>query len=38
VHPFEVGSTARLYVDVARGFLFDRNDNLVGGLSRGSAH
>jgi glycerol transport system ATP-binding protein len=32
VHPFEVGSTARLYVDVARGFLFDRSDNLVGGL------
>jgi glycerol transport system ATP-binding protein len=34
VHPFEVGSTARLYVDVARGFLFDRNDNLVGGLGQ----
>jgi glycerol transport system ATP-binding protein len=33
VHPFEVGSTARLYVDVARGFLFDRNDRLVGGLN-----
>jgi glycerol transport system ATP-binding protein len=31
VHPFEVGSTARLYVDVARGFLFDRDGNLVGG-------
>jgi glycerol transport system ATP-binding protein len=32
VHPFEVGATARLYVDVARGFLFDRGDRLVGGL------
>jgi glycerol transport system ATP-binding protein len=32
VHPFEVGATARLYVDVARGFLFDGDDNLVGGL------
>jgi glycerol transport system ATP-binding protein len=33
VHPFEVGSTARLYVDVARGFLFDSSNRLVGGLS-----
>jgi glycerol transport system ATP-binding protein len=33
VHPFEVGATARLYVDVARSFLFDRSDRLVGGLS-----
>lgn len=33
VHPFEVGSTARLYVDVARGFLFDRANRLVGGLA-----
>jgi len=33
VHPFEVGTTARLFVDVSRGFLFDRSYNLVGGLS-----
>jgi len=32
VHPFEVGTTARLFVDVARGFLFDRTNRLVGGL------
>ena len=32
VHPFEVGATARLYVDVARGFLFDSSNRLVGGL------
>jgi len=31
VHPFEVGTRARLYVDVSRGFLFDRSDRLVGG-------
>jgi glycerol transport system ATP-binding protein len=35
VHPFDVGSTARLYVDVARGFLFDRNNNLVAGMDKG---
>lgn len=29
IHPFEVGSTAELYVDVARGMYFDGNDNLV---------
>jgi len=33
VHPFDVGATARLYVDVGRGFLFDHNNRLVGGLS-----
>ncbi|GAB2178386.1 ABC transporter ATP-binding protein [Dongia sp. agr-C8] len=35
VHPFDVGATARLYVDVARGFLFDRDNNLVAGLNQG---
>jgi glycerol transport system ATP-binding protein len=35
VHPFDVGETARLYVDVARGFLFDRDNNLVGGSAQG---
>ena len=31
VHPFEVGTTAKLYIDVARGFLFDGDSRLVGG-------
>ncbi len=31
VHPFEVGATAKLYIDVARGFLFDGDSRLVGG-------
>ncbi len=31
IHPFEVGSTAKLYVDVDRSFFFDANDRLVGG-------
>jgi glycerol transport system ATP-binding protein len=35
VHPFEVGATARLYVDVARGFLFDRADRLVAEMAHG---
>jgi glycerol transport system ATP-binding protein len=36
VHPFEVGSTARLYVDMTRGFLFDREDGrLVAALGQG---
>ena len=35
VHPFEVGATARLYVDVARGFLFDRSDRLVAEMASG---
>jgi glycerol transport system ATP-binding protein len=33
IHPFEVGSTARLFIDVARGFLFDRDNHLVGGIA-----
>jgi glycerol transport system ATP-binding protein len=37
IHPFEVGSTARLYVDVGRGFLFDRDNRLVGGSEGGTA-
>jgi glycerol transport system ATP-binding protein len=31
VHPFTVGSTARLYVDVDRSYFFDANGVLVGG-------
>ncbi|MGE3873650.1 MAG: ABC transporter ATP-binding protein [Parvibaculaceae bacterium] len=31
VHPFTVGSTARLYVDVDRSYFFDANGALVGG-------
>ena len=33
IHPFQVGATADLYVDVDRGFFFDRNDRLVGGTA-----
>lgn len=33
VHPFEVGADARLYVDVGRGFLFDRDNRLIGGAA-----
>ena len=29
IHPFQVGSTARLYVDVDQSFFFDMKDNLV---------
>jgi glycerol transport system ATP-binding protein len=31
VHPFKVGSTAELYVDVDRSYFFDANGALVGG-------
>jgi len=31
VHPFKVGSTAKLYVDVDRSYFFDVNGALVGG-------
>jgi glycerol transport system ATP-binding protein len=31
IHPFEVGSTARLYVDVDHSFFFGADDALVGG-------
>jgi glycerol transport system ATP-binding protein len=31
VHPFTVGSTAKLYVDVDRSYFFDANGALVGG-------
>jgi glycerol transport system ATP-binding protein len=31
IHPFEVGETARLYVDVDRSFFFGADDRLVGG-------
>jgi glycerol transport system ATP-binding protein len=31
IHPFEVGSTARLYVDVDRGFFFDGSGRLAAG-------
>jgi glycerol transport system ATP-binding protein len=31
VHPFEVGSTAKLHVDVDRSYFFDANGALVGG-------
>ena len=30
VHPFEVGADARLFVDVPHGFLFDRDNRLIG--------
>jgi glycerol transport system ATP-binding protein len=31
IHPFEVGATARLFVDVEQSFFFDGNNRLVGG-------
>ena len=31
IHPFEVGSTARLYVDVDQSFFFDADDRLIAG-------
>ncbi|TMJ41568.1 MAG: ABC transporter ATP-binding protein [Alphaproteobacteria bacterium] len=31
IHPFEVGSTAKLHVDVDRSYFFDANGALVGG-------
>jgi glycerol transport system ATP-binding protein len=31
VHPYEVGATARLYVDLGRSFLFAQDGRLVGG-------
>ncbi|MGH6894491.1 MAG: ABC transporter ATP-binding protein [Dongiaceae bacterium] len=31
VHPYEVGATARLYVDIGRSFLFGPDGRLVGG-------
>ena len=31
IHPFKVGSTAKLYVDVDRSYFFDANGALVGG-------
>jgi glycerol transport system ATP-binding protein len=33
IHPFEVGSTARLFVDVEQSFFFDGNNRLVGGAA-----
>ncbi len=31
VHPYEVGATARLYVDIGRSFLFGQDGRLIGG-------
>jgi glycerol transport system ATP-binding protein len=33
IHPFEVGATARLFVDVEQSFFFDGNNQLVGGAA-----
>lgn len=33
IHPFEVGSTARLFVDVEQSFFFDGSNRLVGGAA-----
>ena len=35
IHPFEVGSTARLYVDVDEGFFFDEEGRLIAGGALG---
>jgi glycerol transport system ATP-binding protein len=37
VHPYEVGATARLYVDLGRSFLFGQDGRLVGGQGGGHA-
>ena len=37
VHPYEVGQTAKLYVDVGRSFLFGQDGRLVGNVSGGRA-
>ena len=37
VHPYEVGATARLYVDLDRSFLFAQDGRLVGGHGGGHA-
>ena len=31
IHPFEVGATAKLYVDVDQSFFFDADDRLIAG-------
>jgi hypothetical protein len=31
IHPFPVGSTAKLYVDVDQSFFFDADDKLIAG-------
>jgi glycerol transport system ATP-binding protein len=31
IHPFDVGSTARFYVDVEQSFFFGANDKLIAG-------
>jgi glycerol transport system ATP-binding protein len=33
IHPFEVGSTAKLYVDVDQSFFFDNDNRLIGGAA-----
>jgi glycerol transport system ATP-binding protein len=33
IHPFEVGSTARLFVDVEQSFFFDGDNRLIGGAA-----
>lgn len=33
IHPFEVGTTARLFVDVDQSFFFDGNDRLIGAVA-----
>jgi glycerol transport system ATP-binding protein len=35
IHPFEVGSTARLYVDVDESFFFDGEGRLIAGGALG---
>jgi glycerol transport system ATP-binding protein len=33
IHPFEVGATAKLYVDVDQSFFFDNDNRLIGGAA-----
>jgi hypothetical protein len=33
IHPFPVGSTARLYVDVDQTFYFDASQKLIAGIA-----
>ena len=38
IHPFEVGATAKLYVDVDQSFFFDANGRLIGEAPDGQDH
>ena len=35
IHPFDVGSVTKLYVDVDQSFVFGRDDRLIAGGAHG---